>query len=211
MNHRLRLLRESDLALVMQWRMQPDVTRYMYTDPALTLEGQRRWFDGLRRSGRDVVWVIEQGAGEPEAGTPDASAPQAPGRPIGLLSLSGIDRLHSRCAWAYYLGEADVRGGGLARMLELNVYAFVFDTLGLNKLCCEVLAFNDRVVALHEKFGAKVEGVLRQHICKHGQYHDLVLMAMLREDWPAVRERFGLRAMDIESPQAWLAPPSPAG
>ncbi len=191
MSYRLRLLRESDLALVMQWRMQPEVTRYMYTDPQLTLEGQQRWFEALKQSGRDVAWVIEQEAGK---------------RPIGLLSLTAIDRVNSRCAWAYYLGEPDVRGGGLARLLELNVYAFVFDTLGLNKLWCEVFSFNDRVVALHEKFGSKVEGVMRQHIRKNGQYHDVVLMAMLREDWPAVRDRFGLRAMDIESPQAWLEP-----
>ncbi len=191
MSYRLRLLRESDLALVMQWRMKPEVTQYMYTDPQLTIEGQRRWFDQVRQSGRDVVWVIEQLAGE---------------RPIGLLSLTEIDRRNGRCAWAYYLGETDVRGAGLARSLEMNVYAFVFETLALNKLWCEVLSFNDRVVALHEKFGSKVEGVMRQHICKNGQYHDVVRMGMLREDWPAVRERFGLTAVEIESPQPWLAP-----
>jgi len=191
MSYRLRLLRESDLALVMQWRMQPEVTKYMYTDPQLTIEGQRRWFDQVRQSGRDIVWVIEQLAGD---------------RPIGLLSLTDIDRRHDRCAWAYYLGETDVRGAGLARSLEMNVYAFVFDTLGLNKLCCEVLSFNDRVVALHEKFGSKVEGVMRQHIRKNGQYHDVVRMGMLRADWPAARERFGLTAVEIEPPRSWLAP-----
>ena len=121
---------------------------------------------------------------------------------MGLLSLSEIDRINRRCSWAYYLGETDVRGAGLARSLELTVYAHVFETLGLNKLCCEVLAFNDRVVALHEKFGSKVEGTLHQHVCKDGQFHDVVRMAMLREDWPAVRERFHPTPVAMELPAA---------
>lgn len=189
MSYRLRLLRDSDLETVMRWRMSPEVTRYMYTDPVLTLEGQRRWFQQVRHSGRDLVWVIELLAGD---------------RPVGLLSLSDIDRVQRRCAWAYYLGETDVRGAGLARSLEMNICALVFEGLELNKLWCEVLAFNDRVVALHEKFGSRVEGVLRQHICKNGEYHDVVRMGLLRQEWPAVRERFGVTPVEIESPALWL-------
>jgi UDP-4-amino-4,6-dideoxy-N-acetyl-beta-L-altrosamine N-acetyltransferase len=185
MSCRLRLMRESDLELVMQWRMRPEVTRYMYTDPQLTLDDQRRWFERVSRSERDRVWIIELLEGQ---------------RPVGVLSLSEIDRVNSRCSWAYYLGDTEVRGAGLAKSLELNVYAYVFDTLGLNKLCCEVFSFNDRVVALHEKFGSKVEGVMRQHICKNGEYFDVVRMGMLRSDWLAARERWRYTPLEIESP-----------
>ena len=185
MSYRLRLLRESDLETVMHWRMRPEVTRYMYSDPQLTLEGQRRWFDKVSRSERDRVWIIELLEGA---------------RPVGLLSLSEIDRVHGRCAWAYYLGDTEVRGAGLAKSLELNVYAHVFETMGLNKLWCEVLAFNDRVVALHEKFGSKVEGTFRAHICKDGVYHDVVRMGILRSDWEAVRTRFNYTPVEIETP-----------
>jgi UDP-4-amino-4,6-dideoxy-N-acetyl-beta-L-altrosamine N-acetyltransferase len=185
MSYRLRLLREEDLPTVMNWRMLPEVTRYMYTDPQLTLEQQRQWFERVSRSERDRVWIIE--AGEPLRG-------------VGVLSLSGIDPVSRRCSWAYYLGEVSARGVGLAKALELNIYAYVFEQLGLNKLCCEVLAFNDRVVALHEKFGSKVEGVLRQHVCKHGEYHDVVCMGILRSDWEAARERWNFSPIEIESP-----------
>jgi hypothetical protein len=187
MSYRLRLVREEDLPTVMRWRMSPEVTRYMYTDPQLTLEQQRQWFERIRRSERDRVWIIE--AGEPLRG-------------VGVLSLSAIDPVNRRCSWAYYLGEMSARGAGLARTLELNVYAYVFDRLGLNKLCCEVLAFNDRVVALHEKFGSRVEGTLRQHVCKNGEYHDVVCMAMLRSDWEAARDRWSFTPIEIESPPA---------
>lgn len=190
MSYRLRLLRDSDLETVMAWRMKPEVTRYMYSDPQLTLHGQRLWFERISKSPRDRVWIIELLDGA---------------RPVGLLSLSEIDPVHRRCAWAYYLGDTEVRGAGLAKSLELNVYAHVFDTLGLNKLWCEVLAFNDRVVSLHEKFGSQVEGRLRQHICKDGQFHDVVRMGIVRDDWLVTKARFSWTPVDIEEP-AWASP-----
>jgi UDP-4-amino-4,6-dideoxy-N-acetyl-beta-L-altrosamine N-acetyltransferase len=193
MSYRLRLLRASDLETVMHWRMRPEVTRYMYSDPQLTLQGQQAWFDKISVSPRDRVWIIELLDGA---------------RAVGLLSLSDIDPVHRRCAWAYYLGDTEVRGAGLAKSLELNVYAHVFDTLGLNKLWCEVLAFNDRVVSLHEKFGSQVEGRMRQHICKDGQFHDVVRMGIVRADWPAVKARFNWTPVDIEEP-AWAVPLQP--
>lgn len=183
MSCRLRLLREDDLERVMLWRMRPEITRFMYTDPQLTIEDQRRWFQSVSRSERDRVWIIELLDGE---------------RAVGLLSLSDIDHAQRRCAWAYYIGDEQVRGAGLAKSLELNVYAHVFETLGMNKLWCEVLSFNDRVVALHEKFGSKVEGVLRQHIFKDGQYHDVVRMGILRSEWESLRERFHFTPIEIE-------------
>jgi hypothetical protein len=51
-----------------------------------------------------------------------------------------------------------------------------------------------------------VEGRLRQHICKNGQYHDVIRMAMLRSDWPAVRERFHPTPVEIECPPGVTLP-----
>jgi RimJ/RimL family protein N-acetyltransferase len=209
MSYRLRLIREHDLETVRQWRMLPEVTKYMYTDPQITPEQQRAWFDRISASDRDRVWIIESvdEAGAGDAGPPQGAAPprgadaERPGghiTSIGVLSLSEIDRVNQRCAWAYYLGETSARGIGLAKSLELSVYAYVFDTLGLNKLWCEVFAFNDRVVALHEKFGSKVEGVARQHIFKHGEWHDVVRMGILKSEWQATREALRYTPIEIE-------------
>ena len=40
----LRKVTEGDLEQIMRWRMDPEITRYMNTDPKLTLEGQKKWF-----------------------------------------------------------------------------------------------------------------------------------------------------------------------
>jgi UDP-4-amino-4,6-dideoxy-N-acetyl-beta-L-altrosamine N-acetyltransferase len=166
----------------MRWRMEPDVTRYMYTDPQLTIQDQQCWFDRISVSDRDRLWIIELDSG----------------RPVGLLTLSDIDQANRRCAWAYYLGDPDTRGRGLAKTLECNIYDYVFDRLGFHRLWCEVLSSNARVVALHERFGSRVEGVLRQHILKNGVYLDVVRLAILRPEWLATRTALNYSVIDIE-------------
>ena len=70
--------------------------------------------------------------------------------------------------------------------------------MGLNRLWCEVFSSNDRVVSLHERFGSKVEGVLRQHIWKDGESYDVVRMAVLADDWPAIREAHTYTQIEVE-------------
>ncbi|MEM9312264.1 MAG: UDP-4-amino-4,6-dideoxy-N-acetyl-beta-L-altrosamine N-acetyltransferase [Pseudomonadota bacterium] len=180
---RLRSVREEDLEMVREWRMRPEITRYMYTDPQVSPDDQKAWFERISASLRDRIWIIELIDGEV---------------PVGLLSLSDIDRTHGRACWAYYIADERARGKGLARSLELNIYRYVFERMGLKRLWCEVLAFNERVVAIHEKFGSSVEGVLRKHIHKGDEAHDVVRMAILADEWLSIRNKFDFEAIEIE-------------
>ncbi|MEM6474678.1 MAG: UDP-4-amino-4,6-dideoxy-N-acetyl-beta-L-altrosamine N-acetyltransferase [Pseudomonadota bacterium] len=179
----MRNIREDDLEMVRHWRMLPEITRYMYTDPEISEEDQRAWFATITASPSSRAWIIELTDGD---------------IPVGLLSLTDIDETHRRACWAYYIADDRARGKGLAKSLELSIYRYVFEEMRFNRLWCEVLAFNDRVVSIHEKFGSKVEGVLRQHIQKNGEVHDVVRMAVLAEDWPAITEQFSFEPIAIE-------------
>ena len=159
-------IKADDLEMVLKWRTMPEVTKYMYTDFEPSMEKQKQWYDRISRdtSRRDwIIWVD--------------------GEPVGVLSIVKIDPVNRRCEWAYYLGSPNVRGKGIGKNVELNVHEFVFGSLGLNKLCCEVLKSNDLVVKIHEKYGSVVEGNRRQQIYKNGEYLDIVEMGLLREDW----------------------------
>ncbi len=79
---------------------------------------------------------------------------------------------------------------------------YVFDGLGLNKLCCEVLDTNRAVVDMHKRFGFQEEGLFRRHICKKGVWHDVVALAMLRDGWLALKPKIEARlsAKDLIAP-----------
>lgn len=162
----LRPLERRDLEQVMAWRMRPDITRYMNTDPQLTIEGQERWFEKLRRDETQRFWVVEYD---------DV--------PIGTMSIFDIDRVNSRCSWGYYIAETQYRSLKLATWLEWNLYDYVLVKMGLNKLCNETFVENKYVVQLHKLCGSHEDGVLPRHICKNGRYYDVSVGSILREEW----------------------------
>ena len=66
---------------------------------------------------------------------------------------------------------------------KTGVLDYVFDTLKLNKLLCEVFVDNDKVITLHEKFGFRRESYFREHIRKNGIYKDVIGLALLKREW----------------------------
>lgn len=170
MNIVFRKINECDLETIRKWRMLPEVTKYMYTDPKLTQKSQERWYRKISADPTCAYWII-----------------QVDGIDIGLIYLTNIDKTNRRANWAYYIAESSLKGRGLGTQLELNILYYVFDVLNLNKLCCEVFTWNERVISIHEHFGSKIEGRRRSHIYKDGQFHNIVEMGILKDEWEQIK------------------------
>jgi UDP-4-amino-4,6-dideoxy-N-acetyl-beta-L-altrosamine N-acetyltransferase len=191
MTLRLRLITPDDSARVLAWRNSPEVAAYMYSDHQIGQDEHDRWFAAARTAEDRRYWIIETDAG-----------------PVGLANLARIDPAAKRCEWAYYLGEPSTRGQGLGSRIEYIVLRHVFETLGLNKLWCEVLAGNEAVWKLHESFGFVREALFRQHVFKDGRFQDVVGLGMLRSDWLAARPAIEARLRGKGHDPAAL-PPAP--
>lgn len=163
-------LQQEDIELVRTWRNSPGVAQYMYTSDLITVEQQAAWFARVVTDPTSVYWLIEYN-----------------GQKIGLASLTDINRNLSSCYWAFYLGDTSIRGAGLGAKIEFHVLEFVFNELQLNKLRCEVITFNDKVIIMHEKFGFRREAYYRQHVKKDGIWHDVVGLAILKHEWELYR------------------------
>lgn len=159
-------VKKEDLELIRSWRNSPEVSAYMYTDKSITKEEQEAWYEKMRNDTSSRYWII-----------------QYEEKKLGLASLTGISQTFNSCYWAFYLGDMSVRGGGIGAKVEYNVLAYVFEELKLNKIRCEVFAFNDKVIKMHEKFGFRREAYYRQHSLKNGKYEDVVGLALLRSEW----------------------------
>ncbi|PNB46034.1 UDP-4-amino-4,6-dideoxy-N-acetyl-beta-L-altrosamine N-acetyltransferase, partial [Pseudomonas sp. FW305-130] len=62
-----------------------------------------------------------------------------------------------------------------------------FETYALQKVWSEVVAENETALKAQAAAGFRREGYLRRHSLKHGAYRDVVLLAILREEWMAKR------------------------
>ena len=59
--------------------------------------------------------------------------------------------------------------------------------MNLNRLWLTVLVDNPRAVRCYEKCGFLREGLLRQESYVDGEYRDVLMMALLREDYDRTR------------------------
>ena len=63
----------------------------------------------------------------------------------------------------------------------------MFTDLPVHRIQLEVFAFNPRAQHVYERVGFRREGVLRDALRWDGEYHDTIVMGLLRADWEAPR------------------------
>ena len=163
-----------DISRILAWRNLPEVASYMYTDHRISDAEHARWFASAMTDETKRFWIIE-----------------LDGEPVGLANLYDISTLHRRAYWAFYLADGRVRGKGVGSTTERFVLRHAFEDLDLEKLCCEVLATNEGVVKMHQRYGFHVDGILRRHVVKAGERIDVVAMSLLRDEWAASRRADG--------------------
>lgn len=166
----LRDVQVQDRDMLLHWRNLPEVAKYMYTDHIITPEEHDAWFQRMPHDSTRRFWIIV-----------------CDGIDVGLVNIYGLDHQNRRCDWAFYVADPSARGKGVGSFVEYSILCYAFDELGLNKLCCEVLDFNEAVVSMHKSFGFQQEGLFREHIIKNGQPFDVVALSILRKEWEAKR------------------------
>lgn len=178
----LKRLTENELELLMHWRMSEEVNKYMTTSPRLTLEGQHKWFDKIKDDKTQIRWII-----------------WVDDTPIGSMYLTDIDYDHMRCSGpGWFIVEKKYLDLKQTIALQRNCYDFVFDVLGLNRLYGDVISTNQGVIRLNMLCGHEIEGTLKEHIKKDGQFYDVVLVGLTKEAWYAKKEQMNYETIDIE-------------
>ena len=105
------------------------------------------------------------------------------GRIIGESIINEID-WHLRCAnfriAIFHPSEWDQGIGSWATEATCD---FAFQELKLHRLELEVYSFNPRAESVYTKSGFRKEGLRRDAILDGEAYADVIIMAMLEEDW----------------------------
>ena len=150
---------------VREIRNEENVRKWMYTGHTIGVVEHLCWINRLKQDDKQIVFVVLD----------EESSP------LGVVSVNGIDRLHKKSDWAYYLTETS--RGGLGSALEYSFINFIFNILGMDKLNCEVIEGNDAVVKLHKKFLFQEEGFRRSNIVKDGSRVGVHFLGLTRNDW----------------------------
>jgi len=165
----LRPMSDKDIPLVLEWRNSERVRANMYTDHLISIDEHQKWFSRAKDDVKSRFFIFEH-----------------KGTPVGVVNIVQIDDSNKKCYWGFYLGEAEApKTSGPA--MEFLALEYMFDTLEMRRVCCEVFVFNEPVIKLHKKFGFVEEGVFVGHTLKNNKYEDVVSMAIFRDAWDLSR------------------------
>jgi len=164
-----------DAQLLLQWRTSPEITKHMFTDiENPSLEKQIEWVNTISTKKDYRAYMI-----------------QDEGHSVGFLCFSDIDYFHQRCSTGSYIYTKEAR---LKYGVTLHTYVcnYVFHELNLNKIVNYILDANVKVIKLQKLHKTRLVGLLKEHISKDGQLHDVHIFEQLKQDWSTQKQHFSL-------------------
>lgn len=100
----------------------------------------------------------------------------------GRIGIHYINTMNRSGAIGYWLSK-DAEGKGIITKACIAVINHSFQELGLNRIELKAAVQNFRSQAVPERLGFVKEGTMRQAERVNGEFMDLHLYAILREDW----------------------------
>lgn len=112
---------------------------------------------------------------------------------IGCTFLNNIDLINRSARGGTFIGEPSLRGRGLGQDARLLILKHAFYDWGLNRVWAQIHESNKASLSMHTKCGYKQEGLLRNASFKKGVYENLVVMAVLRDDFEEVLKDYDIQ------------------
>lgn len=150
----LRVLEESDLPQLRNWRNAAWLRSYVREYRLLNMVNQLEWFKEISSSKDVAMFGI-----------------QADGVLSGVCGLTHINWVNRTAEISIYI-EPQQRRRQVAAQTLFELEKVAFDVYNLRRLWAEVYSFNHAGFNLFEKCGFRQEGRMIQHVFKNGEYHD---------------------------------------
>lgn len=166
----LRPLKLEDTAIIVKWRNLPSVRGNLYSQDELTEAQHISYFHNVVEQGKCAQYIIVVNTGESES-------------EIGTIFIKNIDHSNRKGEYGIFIGEEWARGKGYSKIATSEILRIAFQELNLNRVYLTVLNNNIFAIKAYLSQGFQIEGWLRQDYCRDGVYMNVLLMAVLRDDW----------------------------
>jgi RimJ/RimL family protein N-acetyltransferase len=105
-------------------------------------------------------------------------------RLIGFVALHSIEWNNRAGLLSIGIGEAEYRGKGYGSDALQLILRYAFDELNLERVGLDVIANNAAAIRAYERAGFRREGAMRHAVMRDGEWHDRLIMGILRDEWP---------------------------
>ena len=171
---RLRAHAPSDLDAALRWINDTEVTRTLAARYPMSAQAESVWLErasqgDTRHHETDVYFAIDT----------------LEGRYIGNCGIHRVEWENRCAAVGIMIGEKDCWDQGYGSDAMRTMLRFAFREMNLHRIELTVFDFNERARAAYRKCGFVEEGRRRSAWFSDGEYHDIVVMGILREKFAA--------------------------
>ena len=166
----IRPIELEDTENIVRWRNTDSVRKNLYTQEELKPEQHIAYFQNVVRQGKCAQFIISVNENGME-------------KDIGTVFIKNIDHKSHNGEYGIFIGEESARGKGYAKRATRLILDHGFSVLKLHRIYLTVMADNHPAVKAYEGCGFQREGVMRDEYLRDDGYVDVVLMAILQEDW----------------------------
>jgi RimJ/RimL family protein N-acetyltransferase len=162
----LRAIERADLPNYVAWFNDPEVLVFFGRYRPMSLAEEEKWYEAMLADSSVRNFAIE-----------------FEGRHVGGCGFTRIDSRNANAEVGLFIGMPEFWDQGLGYDVLNALLRFGFEQMNLHRIYLRVFAGNERAVHLYEKLGFQHEGRWRDAEFRHGRYHDLLWMSVLREEW----------------------------
>jgi RimJ/RimL family protein N-acetyltransferase len=165
----LRALELSDLDRTHKWHNDPNLYKtlggvYRYT----SMETEEKWLKEAVIGRSDAVNL--------------AVCLLKSNEHVGNIYLRDIDWINRHGEVHQFIGSSSQRLKGIGAQAVGILQNYAFNQLGLERLFVHIIHDNIPAIKSLEKNGWQIEGKLRKHIYKNGEFKDVIVMGFCRGD-----------------------------
>jgi RimJ/RimL family protein N-acetyltransferase len=166
----LKTLKEQDVQYFYSWINDDEVIKYSLSvfQNMETKEEVDSWFKKLLDNRDDL-----------QLGIYDKSSKKL----IGYAGISNISKLNKSGEYFIFIGGKTQWGKGISTEVTKQILEVGFNKLGLNRIMLTVSEPNIGGVKSYLKVGFKQEGILRKASFRDGQFHNKIVMSVLKSEW----------------------------
>ncbi|MCD4731452.1 MAG: GNAT family N-acetyltransferase [Bacteroidales bacterium] len=164
----LRAIERTDLPLRTQWLNNPMVRETLILSVPISEAQVEHWFKKILKdpSREDFIIVYKEDKA-----------------PIGFAGYIGIDWIHRKAEPYIAIGSTEHWGIGLGTEVVRKLLDYGFNEMGFNRQYGFMLDNNPGALKMDLKAGFKEEGLLKQDVMIHGEYHDRIMLGITKDEF----------------------------
>lgn len=102
---------------------------------------------------------------------------------IGYAGISKISNYNRSGEYFIFIGDKAMWGKGISTYVTKEIVRLGFETLDLNRIMLTVSVPNVGGLRSYQNAGFRQEGIMREAAYRDNEYHDKVLMSILKKEW----------------------------